>query len=193
MRELWAPFMALSKKRDEDAFAMMKDEQKAKWLEQVLYQSFLSQFYNYDLSDDQKAKLKEACHTVAQEKGATQMSLWPKVEQEAFAKILTDEQKTKWVQSATLQYIDGNYWAAKLTDDQKSKIKEGYLKLVADKESPSPATMTSVASTSQAMVASYKKLSPQVDAMLSNEQKVAMEKWKNPKKRTTPVSSPAGN
>jgi hypothetical protein len=186
MSEFW-------KKMETDAFAVMTDDQRAKWLEHRVLQSFIMQFYAYNLTDDQKSKMKQAAHTLAQEKGATFASLWAKMEQETFSNILTDEQKTTWLQYATLQYIDGMYRGAKLTDDQKAKVKENYVKLVADGGTPAPAMLKDIKGMSAAMMDMFKKLSPQVDAMLSNEQKAAQDKWMHPKKKNAPTSAPAYN
>jgi hypothetical protein len=177
LKELQAPMMALYAKGDADTFAVMTDAQKATWLEHELVKK-VDAFRDCNLTEDQKSKFKQACHTLAQEKGATCASLWPKLEQEVFNTILTDDQKINWLKIMTLQYIDMKYYVAKLTDEQKAKIKENYVKLVADKGTPVPATLKDLKSMWGAAQELFKKLSPQVDAILSNEQTAAMEKWK---------------
>jgi hypothetical protein len=188
--ELQIPRTELMNKRQTDTFAIMTDAQKATWLEYSVLQTFFPRSQAYNFTADQKSRIKQACHTLAQEKGATATSLYTKLELETFSNIMTNDQKMTYLQKAVLQGVNGWYYSAKLTVDQTAKVKESYIKLVADNGTPSPTTFKDFKSMNEAVQDICKKLSPQVDAMLSNEQKAAMDKWLHPQKKSGATSAP---
>lgn len=181
--ELPASMRQLHAKSKADTLAIMKDDQRAKWLEREASQNAPLNFLAYRLTDDQKAKIKALCHTLAPEKDATVESIGAKVEQQMFSNILTDEQKAKLLQYRTISRVI--YKAAMLTDNQKAKIKDAYVALVANEQTPSIATIKDLKGMDKATDELVTKLKPQIDAMLSNEQKAAVEKFKNATKPAT--------
>jgi hypothetical protein len=165
---------------------VLKDDQKAKWLEQVMLNSFLWQLKACELTDDQQAKLKQACHTFAQEKDAAR-TIRNKLAQEVFNNILTDNQKKKWLQHDVVEQTENEYYVANLTDNQKAKTQELCAKIIAD--TVSLATLKDFKDVYAITPVIRKKLKPLVDAMLTNEQKAAMEEARNPKKAAASATS----
>jgi len=189
--KLQAPMMDIYKKCDQDTMAVMTDDQRAKWIEYSVMTSFLQQVASFELTDDQKAKLKEALKPLAAEKGATIESVLSKLMQKLFGDVLTLEQKTKWLERTTVAMVEWNFISARLTDDQKSSIKDDYKKLVADeKNAPDIASANDFTGMYKLVYDISKKLQPQIQATLSDDQKKSQEKATIPGKG--PVVIPAG-
>jgi Tfp pilus assembly protein FimT len=183
--EFQAAAMDLGGKCATDMFAVMKDDQRAKLLGYFLTQNGLGNFEVCDLTDAQKTQAKGMCHAIVTEKNATVMSICTKFEQEVFSKILTDDQKAKLLQQLTLLRVGRMYPAFRFADNQMGKIKDAYALLVANKQTVALTTIKDLKGMNDAAMDIFKKLSPQIEALLTNEQKAMIEKWKTPAKTAT--------
>jgi len=91
--------------------------------------------------------------------------------------ILTKEQKAKWLKRSAIAIVEGNFRAARLTGDQRSRIPGDYDMLAADeKTAPDTASAKDIDSAYKLLSETAKKLSPPTAARLTDEQKEAMAK-----------------
>jgi CRISPR/Cas system-associated endoribonuclease Cas2 len=188
LAQMQAPMMDLYNKNQSDRLSLLTPEQKAKWLEHTVMQAFSFHLSNFSATDEQKATIMEACATLCAEKGATVESVRSKLVIKLMD-LVTNEQKSKWLIDQTALFVQGSYFAAKLTDDQKAKIKEACAKLVTGKGTQFVALAKDLPGMFRLSQEIREKLTPQVESMLSNEQKAAQAKWTQEHTITTKPTS----
>jgi len=175
--KLAAPIMELSDKAQQDSMAVLPPEQRAKVIEHFVLEMFFQSVQMHELTDDQKAKVKDALKPLAAEKDAMVQTTLDKLVEKLFGDILTKEQKAKWLKRSAIRKVEENFTPAKLTDDQKSRIKGDYDTLAADeKTAPDVSSAKDLAGMYKLLSDTVKKLRPQTQARLTDEQKKAMEK-----------------
>lgn len=174
--KLQAPMTQLYDKTQTDRFALLTAEQKANWLEHTVMQVFSFQLSNFSATDEQKATIMEACAVLCAQKGATIESVRSQLVIKLM-NLVTNEQKSKWLVDQTAMIAQGSYFAAKLTDDQNAKIKEACDKMVTGKGTQFVAPVKDLPGMFRLSQEIREKLTPQVESMLSNEQKAAQAKW----------------
>jgi len=176
--KLLEPLRAIQEKCEEDTLAVMKDDQRAKWILATVAERYIQYAAeSFKLTRDQMSQAIDLLKPLAAEKGATIDSAGHKLMDKVFSEIATKEQKMKWLEKRTLEQVGLDFAQANLTADQWYGIKQDYARLVEDeKTAPDIASAKDMAGAYKLVTEIAKKLSPQVQAKLTDEQKKAMEK-----------------
>jgi hypothetical protein len=183
LRRVSASRDALEEKYEADQLATLTDVQRSKWIVHVLFEQLprADDLQKRNLSDEQIAKLKEVCATWGAQKGATTASASKKLENMEI-EIATLEQKKQRLKEATIAKALGRSCALFLREPQKSVVSAAYEKLPAE-GMPSFASIKDRAGMQAAAADIAKKLKPQVDAMVRDQQE-SIQRVKAPEATT---------
>lgn len=136
---LWAPKMEIFQKAAADAMAVLTAEQKVQWLDQTLLTSIKTWYAKADMTEEQWQKMQESFVPMARGFDGNYTVLSNGI-QAKIAAVLTDEQRSKWVDEFVLAQVKKRYDGIGVTDEQWQTIKDAALARMIDPNESSTTT-----------------------------------------------------